>query len=189
MSDTSRINKFNDILPVHALIDAAIRTNKPTHVSLHEIAERCGLIRPNSKVASSVMSMLRSGSMRLPLDKIVPVADELGIDRRTLFISQIRDSIYRLVVKTTFPEPPEGAETDEEKATRKAAQVAHSLQYKEFTVAWGTITTLFANTHTERESPILTAFHEVEAEIGHRIEFDSDIVEGFKSMLREQYGL
>lgn len=182
MSKTCNTKEFNEIPPVYTLIDAAIRTNKPLHISLHKMAERCGLIRPNSKVPSPAMSMLRSGSMRLPLDKIVSVADELSIDRRTLFFSQIRDSIYKLVVKTEIPELAEGIETDDEQAIRKAAEIAHSREYKEFTVAFGGLLSLF-------ESPILTALHEVEGEVGHRIELDREIIESFKDLLREQYAL
>lgn len=182
MSNTSRKNKINDIPPVYKLIDSAIRTNKPPHVSLNQIVGQCGLSNPNNKVPSSVMSMLRSGSMRLPLNKIIPVADALGINRRTLFISQIRDSIYNLIVKTKVPDVPECIETDDEKTFRKAVEITHDIEYKEFTMTLEALVSLF-------ESPLLTALFEIEEEVGHRIELDSIIIENFKNQLRDQYAL
>ena len=158
--------KLDEIPPVHTLIDAAIRTNKPAHVPLYEIAERCGLVRAGTTTTTPVMSMLRSGAMRLPLDKVTVVADELGIDRRLLFIAQLRDTARGLVVKHDT-----------------------EAEHKEFAKVWGAIASLLEFTHSEREHPLLLALREVEAEIGHEIKPDDGIVNGFKELLRDQYAL
>lgn len=188
MTDINKVTKGVDIKPVHVLIDAAITTNKPVNVPLHEIAERCGLLRSGSKTVSPVMSMLRSGAMRLPMDKVMVVADELNIDRRVLFISLLRDTIFGLTVKADVPKVKED-ETPEEREDRKAAEISRRLQVKEFERVWSDVASILAYTHSEHEEPFLAAIREVEEEVGHKIKPDSATISDFKNLLRDQYAL
>ncbi|EGR3221668.1 hypothetical protein N7I40_004039 [Vibrio parahaemolyticus] len=166
MSDLSSVSKLDEIKPVHTLIDAAVSTNKPAYVTLTELAQRCGFHRPGSKHASPAISMLRKGTMRLPLDKVAIVADELGIDRRVLFISLLRDTVRGLIVKK---------ETEEE--------------FKEFNRVWEGIASLVAYTHTKEEDAFVQALREVQEEVGHDIKPDASTINSFKEMLRDQYAL
>ena len=184
--------KKKERVSVHTLIDAAISTNKPTNVPLYEIAQRCGLSRPNSKKATPVMSMLRKGSMRLPIDKVIVVADELGIDRRTLFMAQLRDSVFTLVVKTSIPSIPDPKireESPKEIELRKTATVINAHERRSAKSTLEDLESMFSSTHEEHESPLLEAFREVEGEIGHKIALDSSIIDNFKNLLRDQYSL
>jgi predicted XRE-type DNA-binding protein len=56
------------------LVEAIARSG----MSNAEIARALGFTRPN------VVAMLKSGLMQLPLDRVVPMADLLGIDRAEL---------------------------------------------------------------------------------------------------------
>ncbi|EOB4971301.1 hypothetical protein [Vibrio fluvialis] len=189
MTDTTKLNKSTEIKPVHELIDSAIITNKPAYVPLHEIAERCGLLRSGSKTVSPVMSMLRNGSMRLPMDKVIVVADELNIDRRVLFTALLRDTIYGLMVKSSNSRA-KADETEEEKKQReKAEAISHRLQVKEFERVWGEIASLMTHTHSESEAPIVEAMREVSEEIGHEIKPDTSLIADFKNLLRDRYAL
>lgn len=188
MTNTTKIGKGVDIKPVHVLIDAAITTSKPVNVPLHEIAERCGLLRSGSKTVSPVMSMLRSGAMRLPMDKVMVVADELNIDRRVLFTSLLRDTIFGLIVKADVPKIKED-ETPEEREDRKAAEISRRLQIKEFERVWADVASIMAFTHSEREEPFLAAIREVEEEVGHEIQPSASVISDFKNLLRDQYSL
>lgn len=183
------INETTKIPPVNELIDSAIE-RKSAYVTLQELAMRCGLLRANSKNASPVFSMLRTGSMRLPMNKLIPVADVLNIDRRKLFTANLRDSIYNLTVKTEVPKiPDDREETEKEKAAREAAVVTRRQQLKDFDETWREMASLIALTHTEQEDEFLQAIREVEEEVGCKIEPDADTIKQFKSLLRDQYSL
>lgn len=187
---TNEKERLDTIPPVHTLIDSAIRSSKPVNVSLHEIAERCGFKGSSSKTASPTMSMLRSGSMRLPMNKIIVVADELGIDRRKLFTSQLRDSIFNLIVKVDIPSVPRtGTQTAEEKLNHESAIITRAAQKREFASTWASISELISNTHSPKEAPLIKALREVEEELGQDISLDSVMVEQFKNMVRDQYAL
>ncbi|GAL23062.1 hypothetical protein JCM19235_1363 [Vibrio maritimus] len=166
MTDNNRALMLGDIPPVHQLIDKGLDTAKAKGLSLNEIARMCGMIKPNSKSASPIFSMLRRGTMRLPLDRVIAVADNLNIDRRLLLISQLRDSLQLTIVKTDSPS---------EKA--------------EFERVWKAVSAILMYTHTESEALLVNAIREVEQELDQKIEPDEETIGQFKELLRDQYAL
>jgi hypothetical protein len=78
---------------VSALINSVINESEKTQ---REIAEECGWI-PN------VVTMVKSGQMKLPLDKVGPLAKAIGINPGILFW---------MVLKEYAPETLEAIETD-----------------------------------------------------------------------------
>ena len=188
MSKFVNLKKLNYIPPVHKLIDNAIVDNKPADMPLYELATRCGLTRPGRQ-ATPIMSMLRAGTMRLPIDKVIVVADELNIDRRELFISYLRGAVYSSIMKCDMPKESEDHETEKEREAREVAEKTFKLQFLRYEKTWDSLASLLVFNYSEREEPFVTAFREVEEEVGHEITLDDAMVEDFKELLRNQYAI
>ncbi|SNR78297.1 helix-turn-helix transcriptional regulator [Puniceibacterium sediminis] len=89
-----------------ALLDQAIRASGKTQ---REIANETGFARPN------VVSMMKSGEMRVPIERIPAIAESTGIDPVLLLNTAMTEympemwSAIRSVLKLHLPE--EGAST------------------------------------------------------------------------------
>lgn len=56
-----------------------------SHLKQYEISKQVGWNRPN------FLSILKKGGARLPLDKVAPLADALGINKQDLMIRCLRE--------------------------------------------------------------------------------------------------
>ncbi len=166
MTEQEKSSRRTREASVADLITKSVDSARNKGATLHELAERCNLVRPNSKTSSPVISMLKSGNMRLPVDKIPFVSEGLGIDMNDLIYAFLRESVEAVSMRLGETDGP-----------------------KNYERSWGKMSKSLKNNYRRREEPMIKIFREMEKEIGYELQIDDDFAEKLRELIRNYYTL